>query len=194
MSRRPASRPSIPLLIFPLVAAEDCNATLVDGAGMGKYAYGNERWAPECSHMQRMLAVIRLASCMRDCSMCSRRIALLWHTHPCCRATKLMPCSLSSPQITSHRFSASSLIHADSMQSLTGLPGLTVSLCRALRLEDAAGKDAPKVLRDFDGRLAGAVEALQRSGRWRQVLDAGGSSQEQLGRPSPAVQVRQWLC
>ena len=60
------------------------------------------------------------------------------------------------------------------------------------RLEDAAGKDAPKVLRDFDGRLAGAVETLQRSGRWRQVLDAGGSSQEQLGRPSPAVQVRQW--
>ena len=80
----------------------------------------------------------------------------------------------------------------DSMQSLTGLPGLTISLCHGFRLEDAGSKEAPKVLRDFDGRLAGAVEALRRSGRWRQVLDAGGSSQEQLGRPSPAVQVRQW--
>ena len=103
-----------------------------------------------------------------------------------------MPYTLPLPQGTKYLLSASSFVYAFSMQSLTGLPGLTVSLCRAFRLEDAMGKDAPKVLRDFDGRLAGAVEALQRLGRWRQVLDAGGSSQEQLGRPSPAVQVRQW--
>ena len=52
------------------------------------------------------------------------------------------------------------------------------------------GLDA-KVEADLHHMMAGAVEALQRSGRWRQVLDAGGSSREQLGRPSPAVQVRQ---
>ena len=56
-------------------------------------------------------------------------------------------------------------------------------------MENAQHKNPQQALRSFDGRLAAGVEALKSSGRWDSILQAGGSSREMLGRPSPPVQV-----
>ncbi len=60
-------------------------------------------------------------------------------------------------------------------------------ICR--RMENAQHKNPQQALRSFDGSLAAGVEALKGSGRWDSILQAGGSSREMLGRPSPPVQV-----
>ena len=57
-------------------------------------------------------------------------------------------------------------------------------------MEDAEHKDTQLALRAFDHRLAAGIEALKDSGRWKGILEAGGSPKEALGRPSPHVQVR----
>ena len=84
---------------------------------MGKYAYGNERWAPECSHMQRMLAVISPASCSSD--YVHERLQHVQQAD--CLAVahaSVLPSHQAHAMLTffpTDRFSASSLIHADSM-------------------------------------------------------------------------------
>lgn len=57
-------------------------------------------------------------------------------------------------------------------------------------MEDAEHKDAQLALRAFNSCLAAGIEALKDSGRWKSILEAGGSPKEMLGRPSPHVQVR----
>ena len=57
-------------------------------------------------------------------------------------------------------------------------------------MEDAEHKDAQLALRAFNNCLAAGIEALKDSGRWKSILEAGGSPKEMLGRPSPHVQVR----
>ena len=56
-------------------------------------------------------------------------------------------------------------------------------------MEDAQHKSPQLALRSFDEGLGAGVEALKDSGRWVSLLQAGGSSRETLGRPSPPVQV-----
>lgn len=56
-------------------------------------------------------------------------------------------------------------------------------------MEDAQHKSPQLALRSFDERLGAGVEALKDSGRWVSLLQAGGSSREMLGQPSPPVQV-----
>ena len=134
--------------------------------------------------------------CMRDCSIVQQADYLAVAHAPVLPSHQAHAHAHFLPhEMTSHRFSASSLIHADSMQSLTwssrpdSQPVSRLSGWKMLR-----ARMRPRCCGTLMGGWRALWKALQRSGRWRQVLDAGGSSQEQLGRPSPAMQVRQWLC